>query len=240
MKLSHLIDFFRLGLKTKDQTQNYIDGLNLFAKGIFSLFNRYPKDGVPIHNTTRTFCDLLNCCDNVAKEIRSLFLHQIKLSVITKREWDAFLGIAFTIFANIIDFDLARRESSYIQWYEDSNLSLGNEKINTKSFIKDGVPIEIHFGSIHSVKGMTHLATLVVETYRRTYNISNVLPWLSKQSKKDPNSGQKSRMKCLYVGMTRAMGLVCFAMPKNSLEEKDMKALKQLGWAFKDLTCLDG
>ena len=45
-------------------------------------------------------------------------------------------------------------------------------------------------------------------------------------------------MKCLYVGMTRAMGLVCLALPKNYVNEKDLDALKRLGWNVKDLTSL--
>lgn len=238
LKLNHLIDFFRLGLKKKAESPNYVDGLNLFAKGVFSLFNQYPKDVTFVHNTTGTFGDLLNCCNDVAKEIRSLFLDLIKLTAIKKQQWDDFLEKMFVVFSNIIDFDMARRESSYIQWYEDDNPILRNEKINTLCYDKDGLPIEIHFGSIHSVKGMTHLATLVVETYRNTYNIKSILPWLSKQTKKNPNPGQMSRMKCLYVGMTRAMGLVCLALPKIYVNEKDLDALKRLGWNVKDLTSL--
>ena len=236
LKLNHLIDFFRWGLKKKVESPNYVDGLNLFAKGVFSLFNRYPKDVTPVHNTTGTFGDLLNCCNDVAKEIRFLFLDLIKLTAITKQQWDDFLEKMFVVFSNIIDFDMARRESSYIQWYEDDNPILRNEKINTLCYDKDGLPIEIHFGSIHSVKGMTHLATLVVETHMKTFNIKSILPWLSKQSRKTPNLGQKSRMKCLYVGMTRAMGLVCLAIPRAFLKEKDLNALKLLGWGIKDLT----
>ncbi len=239
LKLSHLIDFFRMGLKKKEETQNYIDGLDLFAKGIFSLFNRYPKDGAPIHNTTRIFGDLLKCCDSAAKEneIRSLFLDQIKLTTITKEQWDVCLEKAFAIFSNLIDINMVRRDSSYIQWYENLDLTQENKKINILSYNKNGLPIEIQFGSIPSVKGMTYLATLVVETYRRTYNISNILPWLSKQSKRVPDSGKKSRMKCLYVAMTRPMGLVCLAIPKASLKSKDLQSLQKLGWNIKDLTC---
>ena len=35
--------------------------------------------------------------------------------------------------------------------------------------------VELQFGSIHSVKGRTHLATLILETYNKTHNIKAIL-----------------------------------------------------------------
>lgn len=241
LKLSHLIDYFYLGMRKCKESLNCIDVLDMFAKGIFSLFGRYPKEGFSFHNISKSFSGLLNYCDDATKEVelRTLFLNQIKLSSITKWQWDAFLEQIFRIFSNIIDADMARRDFSYIQWCQEGDLALGGEKVNTLCFYKDGLPVEVHFGSIHSVKGMTHLATLVVETFRRTYNIKNILPWLSETTKKSPTPNELSRMKCLYVAMTRPMGLVCLAMPKASLKSIDLQYLQKLGWNINDLTCLE-
>ena len=239
LKLSHLIDFFYLGMRKCKESLNYVDGLDLFAKGIFSLFNRYPKEGFSFHNISRSFSGMLNYCGDAVKEmdLRSLFLNQIKLNSIAKQQWDAFLEQIFRIFSNIIDVDMMRRDVSYIQWYQDDDLALGSEKVNTSCYYKGDSLVKVHFGSIHSVKGMTHLATLVVETFRRTNNIKKILPWLSKAAKKSPAPNESSRMKCLYVAMTRPMGLVCLAIPKASLKSKDLQSLQKLGWNIKDLTC---
>ena len=108
---------------------------------------------------------------------------------------------------------------------------------NTSCYYKGNSLVKVHFGSIHSVKGMTHLATLVVETFRRTNNIKKILPWLSRAAKKNPAPNESSRMKCLYVAMTRPMGLVCLAIPKASLKSKDLQSLKKIGWNINDLAC---
>ena len=202
------------------------------------MFNRYPKEVFSFHNVSRSFSGLLDCCDDTTKtaEVRTLFLNQIKINSITEQQWDAFLEQIFRIFSNIIDADMAKREGLFIKWCQDDMIALGNEKVNTLCFSKDGLSVDVRFGSIHSVKGMTHLATLVVETFRKTDNIKKILPWLSDGTKKKPNPNDSSRMKCLYVAMTRAMGLVCIALPKQSVCERDLVCLKKIGWNIEDLT----
>lgn len=239
LKIRYLIDFFRLGLMKKHESRNAVDGLNLFARGIFSLFSRYPKEQVFYRNVPKTFCGLLDFCDKNAQEIRSLFYQLSKQSAITKEKWNIFRDAMFNVFSDLFDSETAKKDMQYFEWSGNVIDSIENKKINTLCFEKEDVSIEINFGSIHSVKGMTHLATLVVETNYRTDNIKNILPWLSKQAnKKQPTAGQISRMKCLYVAMTRPMGLVCLAMPKASLKSKDLQSLQKIGWNIKDLTSL--
>ena len=238
LKLSHLIDYFYLGMRKCKESLNYVDGLDLFAKGIFSLFNRYPKDGFSFRNISRSFSGMLNYCGDATEEVelRSLFLNQIKLNSIAKQQWDAFLEQIFRIFSNIIDVDMTRRDISYIQWHQDDGLALGSEKVNTSCYYKGDSLVKVNFGSIHSVKGMTHLATLVVETFRKTNNIKKILSWLSDATKKSPTPNESSRMKCLYVAMTRPMGLICLAIPKAFFKSKELQSLQRMGWNIKDLT----
>ena len=65
--------------------------------------------------------------------------------------------------------------------------------------------VDLEFGSIHSVKGRTHLATLVLETYYYNHNMTAILPYLcNSDSNKKIKTLDRKRLRCHYVAMTRA------------------------------------
>ena len=96
-----------------------------------------------------------------------------------------------------------------------------------------GVPIS--FGSIHSVKGRTHLSTLVVETFWHEANIASILKFIC-NSKGKPSPRNYKRMKIHYVGLTRAKGLVCLALPIERVNDKQKTQLKEMGWNIQEIT----
>ncbi len=73
------------------------------------------------------------------------------------------------------------------------------------------------------------MATLVVETKYYENNLSSILPWLSG---KRPKLGvrNRKRLKCHYVAMTRAKGLLCLAIPSKSVNDEARKELENFGW----------
>jgi hypothetical protein len=83
----------------------------------------------------------------------------------------------------------------------------------------------IKVGSIHSVKGQTHRATLVLETAWNGYNLGQIMPWLSGESAGRPTKKNAARditrLKTHYVAMTRPSHLLCLALPKKALCGKD-------------------
>lgn len=90
----------------------------------------------------------------------------------------------------------------------------------------------MEFGSIHSVKGRTHLATLVLETYMTSHNMKSILKYLCGDSPKTKNHPEK-KLRCQYVAMTRARALLCLAIPVDFVDEKTQGKLKQIGWNLK-------
>ena len=92
--------------------------------------------------------------------------------------------------------------------------------------------VDLEFGSIHSVKGRTHLATLVLETYSRTHNMKAILKHLCANPPRSNGSNQ-SRLKCQYVAMTRARALLCLAIPIEFVDTKAQKLLQKIGWTIK-------
>lgn len=86
-------------------------------------------------------------------------------------------------------------------------------------------------GSIHSVKGETHSATLVLDTFYRKHHLTMLKPWLL--GKQSGGSGSKtllSRLRQHYVAMTRPSHLLCLAMREDCLSETDLAELKNRGW----------
>lgn len=131
----------------------------------------------------------------------------------------------------------------FLKWSEDP--AQGAQPIPVKSndnfyrHSQGAKDVAIRVGSIHSVKGETHTATLVLETYWYDYNLEDLLPWLT-----GANSGvgaakarQQSRLKLHYVAMSRPTHLLCLALKKDSfhngtgqLDQALIDKAKQHGW----------
>jgi hypothetical protein len=103
---------------------------------------------------------------------------------------------------------------------------------NLYRFPQNNPRVQIRVGSIHSVKGETHTATIVLETYHKKYNLTALKPWLLGDhiGQGDEGPDNLSRLKQHYVAMTRPSHLLCLAMRQSSLSAGDMARLKERGW----------
>lgn len=93
--------------------------------------------------------------------------------------------------------------------------------------------IEIKIDTIASVKGETHDATLLVETYMRSKDLKKFLKLIANDSfteKQWEKIIEDDRLNNIYVAMTRPKHLLCLAMHKDSFEEKYRENLENLGW----------
>jgi DNA helicase II / ATP-dependent DNA helicase PcrA len=92
--------------------------------------------------------------------------------------------------------------------------------------------LRIRLGSIHSVKGETHAATLVMDTYFHKHHLSELKPWLLGVKKGKGNQGSRmiGRLKLHYVAMTRPSHLLCLAMRRNELSDVEISTLESRGW----------
>ncbi|MBP0614246.1 UvrD-helicase domain-containing protein [Jiella mangrovi] len=105
--------------------------------------------------------------------------------------------------------------------------------------------VRIRLGSIHSVKGETHTATLVLESFYHRHHLSELKPWLlgtksggswiNRRGKRvDEGSRMRERLKLHYVAMTRPTHLLCLAMRKDSFDEEELTTLATRGWMIID------
>lgn len=114
---------------------------------------------------------------------------------------------------------------------------------NIYAYPRDAPKVSIRVGSIHSIKGKTHTATLVLETFwqdkKERHNLELLLPWLTRNKTGSGSAGvhQRTRLKLHYVAMTRPTHLVCLAMKRSTFENSEgnldpelLGQMEQRGW----------
>lgn len=185
------------------------------------------------HSSTafRTLVKSLENCN-----IRKKILEICSMRFSTENEWNSILNTIYTDFTEYIDLKKIG-DTSFVAWKGKDLLKNEEVKtVNKKEYIDEdtGRIVELQFGSIHSSKGRTHLSTLIVETKYHEYNLESILPWLTGRSKK-LGKRNKQRLKCQYVAMTRAKGLICLAMKRDSISEETRKELCDFGWCVEEL-----
>ncbi len=94
-----------------------------------------------------------------------------------------------------------------------------------------GISLPIRFDSIHGVKGETHAATLVVETFARQHDLKELLPVLTAmQHGSQLKDSARGHCKRIFVGMSRPSHLLCLAISAEHINDAQIGALGTNGW----------
>lgn len=110
--------------------------------------------------------------------------------------------------------------------------------------------VRIRLGSIHSVKGETHTATLVLDSFYHAHHLDELRPWLlGKKSGGATKNGKGKvkpegirtvgRLKLHYVAMTRPTHLLCLAMRRDAFQDGELATLAGRGWTIIDCSAND-
>lgn len=115
------------------------------------------------------------------------------------------------------------------------------------NFSHENVTIEV--GSIHSVKGETHLATLLLDTFTYKYHVEAIKEWLIDPDKLKSSIGvvkdqrDLDRLRQAYVALSRPTALVGIAVPYETLglmnrneaeNNQNIISLRAAGWNVVD------
>lgn len=121
---------------------------------------------------------------------------------------------------------------------EDSSSNHIGTRNNTYTVENDGRKVNIKLGSIHSVKGETHTATLVLDTFNKSHHLKMIFRWIKCKPKNKISDSDVKRLKLHYVAMTRPSHLLCLAMKRSHIEsksgeinQKEVDSLKKQGWS---------
>jgi DNA helicase-2/ATP-dependent DNA helicase PcrA len=98
----------------------------------------------------------------------------------------------------------------------------------------DDPRVRVKVGSIHSVKGETHTATLVLETFYYEHHLQRLKPWLFDAAQgrglQAPNSRIGVGLKQHYVAMTRPTHLLALAMRAEDFTAEEVGKLQARAW----------
>ncbi len=136
---------------------------------------------------------------------------------------------------------LTAEAASYLEWGDQTDgagMSMGRApSVNEYVFTDEDTHRTVSFSvsTIHAVKGETHAATLVLETFHRAHDLEKVVPYLSGRKKAAAATAPKGHLKRIFVGITRPRHLVCLAMHKGHIEDRDRTRLSDLGWMVEEV-----
>lgn len=130
--------------------------------------------------------------------------------------------------------------TEFLGWAEGEAAEVGRSTPGTSENLfryPPGDPeVSVRLNSIHSVKGETHTATLVLESFHQTHHLKKLIPWFAGKRPKAgaDNTGEDSalieRLKLHYVAMTRPSHLLCLAMRSDALKPKEREAILARNW----------
>lgn len=217
------------------------DRIEWISKGLLFYLRSY--EGIVLPRKNDAFKALLETVPSDYKQsFRIDVLSLSKLPLHSKDEWtnivdesrkilSKYFGIVYLNNPTFFDWNPSLQKAKQID--EASN--------NTYEYVcsTSHRSVDLIFGSIHSVKGCTHLATLVVETFNHAHNIKSIYKYLAGEKiPKQMSDIQRKRLNCHYVALTRAKGLICLALPKEFLQADDVKKLEDWGWSICDITSI--
>ncbi len=108
---------------------------------------------------------------------------------------------------------------------------------NEYEYKEEGRSVSVSVGTIHSEKGKTHLATLVLQTHCFEQDLPIVLPWIVGRRERKPKIRTAMHVRRAHVAMTRPKELLCLALCKDTLPAGfDTCCLNARGWRITDLT----
>lgn len=97
----------------------------------------------------------------------------------------------------------------------------------------DGEPVTIRVGTIASVKGQTHDATLVLDTeFRKMHSVAKAIKQVAAGpgKKKAPGSEERKILANMYVAATRPRRLLGLACADRVVSKADLDAIRAHGW----------
>lgn len=230
-----LNDYFRVGKQKFIENGDSTILVDWISKGLRHFFNMFNNRSIPVN--TNAFNSL---CNELSSEnqrcFRKAFLSLIKSATSNSFNWSLVTDEILTVARDIFKLSVKRNDFLELESLKTNSINLKPKNVFTYRDEKTKRTLPLHFGSIHSVKGQTHLSTLVVETFWHKPNIYSLLPWLCGCPKADPNKRDKMRLKCHYVAFTRARSLLCIAIPNENVSSRDKDDLKKRGWRIEVIT----
>lgn len=225
------------------------EAVNIAARGLIELARTVDRDVRP-GRSTRTYRAIqIHLADNEAAlaAFQELCRDLLKPgSAIDRQTWPEWVDRAITVASSLLDSGGAlSREAPFLAWPErlpeDGSTNEGETgRVANAYRVQQGDRyVDIQLGSIHSVKGHTHLATLVLSTFWHSHFFKQLMPWLTGRKEHAGGEGPRNLQRLLlsYVAMTRPTHFLAVAVPATTIGAGDTvtrSRLEAAGWRVVD------
>jgi DNA helicase II / ATP-dependent DNA helicase PcrA len=243
-----LVQYIRAAQAVVRDGRDLSPGVEKLASGLVRLAGRIGNAG-HIRRKARTHRTIVDALEADAaalaayrRLIKTLLIDWMPL---TEESW---VGVRADILASacaLCDGDTEETNATnFLAWPgDDPSLAVGAPTSPTDAGpnvyrVSDGYRcVDIRLGSIHSVKGQTHLATMVLNTYWHAHSSQRILPWLLGDKVNENGAGAQDRKRLLqtYVAMTRPSHMICLAVPRSIFGDaaalaRHISTLSKRGW----------
>jgi len=157
---------------------------------------------------------------------------------------DALIESLYTQLKLYLPEDLSLEKFKGLNVFEDAGVSgiLGTSTSTRCEISFQGRCLDIGLGTVAGMKGETHAASLILESYggsSRKFDVALGLEYIAgkpaKNISKLPKT-QQAQMRNLYVAMSRPTRLLCLAANESRVSQALRDALVLKGWHIEDVT----
>lgn len=178
-------------------------------------------------------------CD--VEPIRML-CHQLATSTgnTSAEKWGATLDLMYGALRALLPATLTREAFVGLRVFEITGATPTSKADNTYVVTHENRSVPVKIGTIASVKGETHLATLVMEAHghpARSHDLQAALASIAggESLNARANMSIRSIYRNLYVAASRPSHLFCMAMNRERAPAPQIQALRDRGWLVVEL-----
>jgi hypothetical protein len=248
------VQYIRVAQAAVRDGRDLSPGVEKLASGLVRLAERIGNTG-HIKRRARTHRVIVDALEADATALaayrRFLKMLLIDWMPLTEQNWHEWRTEILAIACSLCDGDTKQTNAAgFLAWSEDDQslaggalTSLLDAGPNVYRVLDGERCVDIRLGSIHSVKGQTHLATLLLNTFWHAHSSQQILPWLLGTRINGVGARARDRKRLLqtYVAMTRPSHMICLAVPRSILRDdetsfaKHVATLRERGWRVAEI-----
>lgn len=223
--MSHIVDARRVLAKS-----GLHEAMQSAKRGLRELFERWDAG-----NGSNAYAAMQLSVGN-RSSFYAVLLHLLLQAELPREVWQAQIEAVCRLCNNWFDGQSATNLREYLAF--DSSIFEREVKRNSAIYeFGEQISVEVAVDTIHGVKGETHSATLVLETYNRSHDLQRLMPFISGQQRicGNESTADQMRLRAIYVAMSRPRNLVCLALQASHLSREDERILGEKGWRIQRL-----
>lgn len=176
------------------------------------------------------------------KPIRML-CHQFATNVghCSEARWKSTIDLMYVALNELLPNTLTREAFAAMKSFEAVTSAMPTSgTTNVDVVTDDGRSVAVSIGTIASVKGETHLATLVLEAHAhpaKSHDLQAALVSIAggERLKAKATESIRSLYRNLYVAVSRPSHLLCLAMNRERAPDAQVQAMRNNGWLVVEL-----